>query len=130
MLLSYIYFHVHQLLRLQSTYTLPSLLVVQCICVSFQLILCIFSVHLCILFSAFLFNAPVYHFSAFVYYCSTFVYHTSALTSEQDIVAIVIVAKSGLQWMRERGNDEWTREGHKYTNTQIHKYTNTWAFSG
>ena len=98
-----IYIHVHQLLRLQSTYTLPSLLVVQCICV---------------FFSAFLFNAPVYHFSAFVYYCSTFVYHTSALTSEQDIVAIVIVAKSGLQWMRERGNDEWTHEGHKYTNTQ------------
>ena len=58
-------------------------------------------------------------------------YHTSALTSEQDIVAIVIVAKSGLQWMRERGNDEWTREGHKYTNTEIHKYkyTNTRAFS-
>ena len=116
MLLSYIYFHVHQLLRLQSTYTLPSLLVVQCICVFFQLILCNF------FSSAFLFNAPVYHFSAFVYYCSTFVYHTSALTSEQDIVAIVIVAKSGLQWMRERGNDEWTREGHKYTNTEIHKY--------
>ena len=125
MLLSYVYFHVHQLLRLQSTYTLPSLLVVQCIFV------CIFSAHFVYFFSAFvyffsafLFNAPVYHFSAFVYYCSTFVYHTSALTSEQDIVAIVIVAKSGLQWMRERGNDEWTCEGQKYTNTQIqiHKH--------
>ena len=151
MLLSYIYFHVHQLLRLKSTYTLPSLLVVQCICV------CIFSAHFVYFFSAFVYF--LVHFFLMhlciisahlciiaVHLCITPVHSPLSRTSLQSWLSqrvafsgwekeammsglvrdtntqirkygntqIQIHKHKGIQWMRERGNDEWTREGRSW----------------